>query len=124
MALADGKLTDHQFEHGRFRDADIVALLGKTKAVGSEDLNQRFPKGRPAVIEVELADGTRHRAETDVPLGDAARPFDDNTVAEKFREQAEPAIGAAGARNVIEVVDRLDTLATLEPLMSALRRPG
>ena len=124
MALADGKLTDHQFEHGRFRDADIVALLGKTKAVGSEDLNQRFPKGRPAVIEVELADGTRHRAETDVPLGDAARPFDDNTVAEKFREQAEPAIGAAGARNVIEVVDRLDTLATLEPLMSALRRQG
>lgn len=122
MALADGKLTDQQFEHGRFRDADIVALLGKTKAAGSDDLTQRFPRGRPAVVEVELADGTRHRAETGVPLGDAARPFDHKTLTEKFREQAEPVIGATGARRVEELVDRLDSLASLEPLMAALRR--
>ena len=122
MALADGKLTDQQFEHGRFRDVDIVALLGKTKAVGSEDLNQRFPKGRPAVIEVELADGTRHRAEVEVPLGDATRPFDDKAVAEKFLELAEPAIGSSGARMATDVVERLDTLATIEPLIQVLRR--
>src|SRR6185312_6518406 len=85
MALADGKLTDQQFEHNRFKDADIIALLGKTKAVGSDDLNQRFPRGRPAIIEVELTDGARHRAEIDVPLGDAARPFDEKTVTAKFR---------------------------------------
>jgi 2-methylcitrate dehydratase len=124
MALADGKLTDEQFARERFRDADIVALLGKTKAVGNEDLNQRFPRGRPAAIEVELADGTRHRAEVDVPLGDAERPFDEKTVTEKFRELAGPAIGATGVQKVVALVDRLDTLATLEPLMAALRRSG
>ncbi len=123
MAITDGKLTDQQFERNRFKDADIVALLGKTKAVGSDDLNQRFPRGRPAIIEVELADGTRHRAEIDVPLGDAARPFDEKTVTAKFRELAEPVIGAAGARRVVELVENLDTLTSLEPLMSALRRP-
>ena len=123
MAITDGKLTDQQFERNRFKDADIVALLGKTKAVGSDDLNQRFPRGRPAIIEVELADGTRHRAEIDVPLGDAARPFDEKTVTAKFRELADPIIGAAGARRVVELVENLDTLTSLEPLMSALRRP-
>jgi 2-methylcitrate dehydratase len=122
MALADGKLTDQQFARERFRDADIVALLGKTKVAGSEDLNARFPRGRPAVIEVALADGTRHRVEVDVPLGDAARPFDEKTVAEKFRELAEPAIGVSGVQRVTELVDKLDTLTTLEPLMAALRR--
>jgi 2-methylcitrate dehydratase len=122
MALADGKLTDQQFAHERFRDADIVALLGKTKVAGSEDLNARFPRGRPAVIEVALADGTRHRVEVDVPLGDAARPFDEQTVTQKFRELAEPAIGVAGVQRVSELVDKLDTLTTLEPLMAALRR--
>ena len=122
MALADGQLTDQQLARERFRDADIVALLGKTKVAGSEDLNARFPRGRPAVIEVALADGVRHRAEIDVPLGDAARPFDEKTVTEKFRELAEPAIGMAGVRKVMELVDKLDTLTTLEPLMAALRR--
>jgi len=124
MALADGKLTDDQFAHDRFRDADIVALLGKTKAVGAEDLDKRFPRGRPAIIEVTLADGTRHRAEIEVPLGDAARPFDDKAVAEKFRELAVPAIGSSGAQKVIEVVDRLETLATIAPLIKLLRRAG
>jgi len=122
MALADGKLTEEQFAHDRFRSPDIVALLGKTKTVGSDELNQRFPRGRPAVIEVELADGMKLRAAIDVPLGDAARPFDEPTVTAKFREQAEPAIGAEGAGKVIALVDKLDTLPTLDPLMQALKR--
>lgn len=124
MALADGKLTDQQFEHGRFRDADIVALLGKSKATRSEALDQRFPTGRPAIVEVTLADGTKERAAVDVPLGDARRPFDEKTVTAKFREQAEPVIGAAGAQRVAELTDKLDTLPTLAPLMLALRRAG
>jgi 2-methylcitrate dehydratase len=122
MALADGRLTEEQFAHDRFRDADIMTLLGKMKAAASEDLDQRFPRGRPASIEVELADGNRYRADIEVPLGDAARPFDDKIVAEKFRELAEPAIGTAGAQRVAELVDRLDTLTTLERLLKALRR--
>ncbi|MEA2909813.1 MAG: 2-methylcitrate dehydratase [Bradyrhizobium sp.] len=122
MALTDGKLTEHQFAHERFRDADIVTLLGKMNAVGSEEMNQRFPRGRPASIEVELKDSTKHRADVEVPLGDAARPFDNKTVTEKFRELAEPAIGAAGAQQVTELVNTLDTLTTLAPLMKALRR--
>ena len=124
MALTDGRLTDQQLEHGRFRDADIVALLGKSKATPSEELNQRFPTGRPAVIEVTLADGTKERAAVDVPLGDARHPFDEKTVMAKFREQAEPVIGAAGAQRVGELIDGLDTLPTLAPLMQALRRAG
>jgi 2-methylcitrate dehydratase len=122
MALADGNLTEKQFARDRFRDAEIVSLLGKIKAVGSEDLNRRFPRGRPALLEVELADGTHHRAEIEVPLGDAARPFDDKAVAEKFLELAVPVIGSSGARTAIEVVDRLDRLATIEPLIRLLRR--
>jgi 2-methylcitrate dehydratase len=122
MALADGKLTDAQFEHGRFRDADIVRLLDKTKAAGSEELNQRFPRGRPAIVEVTLADGTTHRAAVDVPLGDATRPFDDAALMGKFREQAEPVIGTAGAQKVAELVNRLETLESLAPLMQALRK--
>jgi 2-methylcitrate dehydratase len=124
MALADGKLTEEQFAHDRFRSPDITALLGRTKAVGSDELNQRFPRGRPAIVEVELADGTNVRATIDVPLGDAARPFDEQTVVAKFREQAEPVIGAGGVGNVIALVEKLDTLPTLEPLMQALRRAG
>lgn len=122
MALADGKLTDQQFEHNRFRDADIVTLLGKTQVAGSEELNQRFPRGRPASIEVELKDGTKLRADVDVPLGDAKRPFDEKALTDKFREQAMPVIGAAGAQRVNDLVNTLDTLTTLDPLMQALRR--
>ncbi len=122
MTLADGKLTEEQFDHDRFRQADIVALLGKMKAEGSDDLERRFPRGRPAIIEVELADGTRHRADIEIPLGDATRPFDDKAVEEKFRELAEPVLGVTGARKVADLVGSLETLKTLEPLLGALRR--
>ena len=98
-----------------------MALLGKTK-VAERRISISVFRGRPAIIEVVLADGTRHRAEVDVPLGDAARPFDQKTVTEKFRELAEPAIGTIGVQKVVELVDRLDTLTTLAPLMAALRR--
>ena len=122
MALADGKLTQDQFARNRFRDADVVALLGKIKAVGDEDLDRRFPRGRPARIEIELADGTQHRAEVEIPLGDAARPFDDKTVTEKFHDLAGSAIGSAQAKKVVEFVARLETMKSLKPLMSALHR--
>ena len=54
----------------------------------------------------------KHRVDIDVPLGDAARPFDDKNVTEKCRELAEPAIGAGGAQRVTKLVNGLDTLTT------------
>ena len=124
MALADGNLTEEQFAHDRFRAPEIATLLGKIKAVGSEDLDHRFPRGRPAWIEVEFVDGTRKRAEIEVPLGDAARPFDDKAVAEKFHDLAGPALGAARAQTVVNLVGKLDTLTSLKPLLAALRGSG
>lgn len=122
MALADGKLTEEQFARDRFLDADIGTLLAKTKVISSEDLDYRFPQGRPALIEVELLDATKLRTEIEIPLGDAARPFDDDAVVGKFRELAEPAIGGMNTQVVIELVNKLETLVTLDPLIQALRR--
>jgi len=122
MALLDGKLTEQQFANGRFYDPEIAALISKMKAAGSEDLDRRFPRGRPGSVEVELMDGTRHCAMVEVPLGDAVRRFDDKAVAEKFRDLAEPALGTLGVHRVAELVGGLD--ASLEPLLAALRRSG
>ena len=133
MALADGKLTEEQFARDRFLDADIGTLLAKTKVISSEDLDYRFPQGRPALIEVELLDATKLRTEIEIPLGDAARPFDDDAVVGKFRELAEPAIGGMNTQVVIELVNNapaaLDCIAAAEDrslilILSDINMPG
>jgi len=71
-------------------------------AVAPDDaLLSNFPSRWPARIEVMTSSGRYERTVTDVP-GDPARPFDANAVREKFRQLAEPVIGAAASEQMLD----------------------
>ena len=123
MALLDGDLTEHQFEHGRWSQPDVTALARKVEVVVSEDFVQRLPKGRPVAITVHCAGRAPLRDVQEVPMGDADRPMDDAAIEAKFRGLAEPALGAAGATRVLDVIARLDTLHDLRELTAAMTVP-
>ena len=108
-------------EARRIADFDVLCLqevadnFPELKDNRGEDQFAEIARLLPGYTAV---DGTA----VDVPLGDAQRPFDEQTVTAKFRELAEPVIGAGGAGKVIALVETLDTLPTLDPLMQALKR--
>ena len=123
LALLDGDVTVAQFEHDRWRDRDVMALVEKTVVKPSAALMAKMPKGRGASVEVVLADGRSLRQTVAVPEGDAQRPLSRASLERKFMTFAVPVLGAEGARTLVSLVDRLEDLPDLRPLARALRAP-
>jgi 2-methylcitrate dehydratase len=121
MALCDGEVTEEQFDRGRFMHSDILMLVEKTTAVGSEDFDRRLANGRPGSVEVHLDDGSVLAATVEVPLGDATRPFTQEVLEEKFRRLCKNKLSSEQAGSIIGHVAGLEQLATLDPLLAAMR---
>ncbi len=124
MALADGVLGEAQFEAGRFADPDVAALTLKVEPFADADFEARLVGGRPGSVEIEMQDGTRHRAVEEVPTGDRTRPMDDAAVAAKFAALAVPVLGAERAGEVEAMVARLETLEGLDTLLAMCTAPA
>jgi 2-methylcitrate dehydratase len=123
MALLDGKLTAAQFEHGRWADADVAALIGRIEVSPDPELAAKYPKGRPARLKVKLANGETLEDFQAVPSGDAERPLDDATLEAKFMANAADAYGDAGAREIVEVVRHLEQIEDVRELTRLLGAP-
>src|SRR5205085_11384553 len=57
VALADGDVTEAQFEPQRFRDPALLELVAKVRVHRDAELNARYPAGIPNRVTVTLADG-------------------------------------------------------------------
>ncbi len=123
MALLDGRLGIDQFESGRYRDADVMALIGKTEAAVGPGFAERFPHGRPGAVEVHLGDGSRCEALEPTAVGDPDTPLDDAALQAKFMSLAEPKLGHARAHRLIDLIGALETLPDLTPLVQAWNQP-
>lgn len=124
MALCDGEVTEEQFDTGRFMHSDILMLVDKTTAIGSDDFDRRLAKGRPGSVEVHLVDGSVLAATVEVPFGDATRPFTQEVLEEKFRRLCKNRLSSEQAESIIGHVEGLERLATLQPLLTAMRMTG
>jgi len=121
LALVDGDVTLAQFEHDRWRDPEIMALVGRTTVKPSPALIAKAPKGRGAIVEVTLEGGQFLRETVEVPEGDAQRPLSQASLEHKFSTFAVPVVGAEGAKRILALIDRLETLGDIRVLTQALR---
>jgi len=124
MALLDADLTIWQFEKGRWRGRDVMALVEKTSVKPGESLIAKLPKGRGASVEIVLADGQSWRETVEVPEGDAERPLSRSSLERKFMSFAGPVVSNAGAERVMSLVDGLEELKDIRELTRALRGAG
>lgn len=122
MALLDGKLEPAQFEAGRWRDSEVLALAARTEVLVSPALEARVPDGRPAALTVEFEGGARISDAEDVPLGNAARPMDEPALERKFSALARPVLGARRARRVVAAVRAVEDIADVGELTRLLKR--
>jgi 2-methylcitrate dehydratase len=81
----------------------------------------KMPKGHGASVEVRLTNGQVLKESVEIPDGDAARPLAPPALEHKFRQFAEPVLGAAGSGNVIALVDHLEEVKDIRALTEALR---
>ncbi len=117
-------MTLEQFDKDRWRDRDVMALVGKTTVKPAAGLMAKLPKGRGASVEVIFADGASLHETVEVPEGDAQRPLSRASLDRKFMTAATPVFGTAVAKRVLSQVDALEMLADVGELSRELRKPA
>jgi len=120
--LHDRALTLAQFEPGRYDDPEL-------KRFAAEKVEMRADPsltGVQAVVEAEMADGTRLKVRCDHPRGSHENSLSREQVADKFRTYARPRLAAADVEEVIALVSRLEELKSARRLTEMLTtaRPG
>jgi 2-methylcitrate dehydratase len=117
VALADGEVTEAQFEHSRFTDPALLELVARIKVHRDAQLNTRYPRGIPNRVTVRLTDGRTLVREVEFPRGHALNPMTDAELEQKFRRLVEPRYGKARADQVLAVCWQLETLSSVTDLM-------
>lgn len=109
VALADGAVTDAQFETSRFTDPALLDLVARVKVHRDPALSARYPRGIPNRLTVTLADGRRLVKEVEFPRGHARNPMTDAEVEQKFRALVEPRYGRERADRILAACWQLET---------------
>ncbi|HUI95345.1 MAG TPA: MmgE/PrpD family protein [Xanthobacteraceae bacterium] len=112
VALIDGAAGIAQYSDTRAADPAVATLRRKVRAGGDETL--RRDEAHAAIV----ANGVRHDVHVAHASGTADNPMSDAAIAEKFRANAEPVIGAERARKACELAWSLDRVADIRALIT------
>jgi 2-methylcitrate dehydratase len=121
VALTTGDLKQEDFENERWNESAIRDLMAKTHLAADKELSDLAAKTFPAVVEVELQDGTELRsAMIDTP-GSPARPWGTREIEDKFRRLDRVGLNASQIAAIGEECLDLLSARSVKPLMNAIR---
>jgi 2-methylcitrate dehydratase PrpD len=116
--LHDRALTLAQFEPARYEDPALRRFAAERVEMRVDD----SLAGVQAVVEAELADGSRVSARCEHPRGAPENPLAREEIEEKFRLYAKGRLPAARIEEAIAAVARLEELGSVARLMDLLRQ--
>lgn len=124
-ALIDGGVGLVHFTREALKRPDILALAAKVEGYVSEEIERRAGRSvTPALVEVEMDDGSSQALHLDLPVGGVERPMSpadfDAKVADCFRVAARP-LADGGPQALRRLVNSLESLGDTGELVSALQ---
>ncbi|MCJ2116748.1 MmgE/PrpD family protein [Methylobacterium sp. J-001] len=108
----------------RLADPRVQALMRRVAMVVDPECEAAFPGRRSAVVTITLTDGRRLTQRQPTRKGDPDAPLTDDELADKFRELAAPAVGAAAAADLLATLRTLDTAPAEAVSRLGLGPPG
>jgi 2-methylcitrate dehydratase PrpD len=121
MALLDGTITPAMMASGRYRDADVLALMRKCSIELPDEFDRVAPAIRCCRLTATLDVGRSVVVEYRRSMADDAADPGWSQAVEKF-EQLTAGLLVASARNrLIALVDVLERQETIAPLMALTR---
>jgi len=100
-ALLDGDVMPATFEDGRFRDADVLALIGQMKIEVTAEFSQQTPAVRNCRI-IATTDAGEVSAHRQVTLAEIERGMSDRDLETKFERLTRPLLSPDARRRVID----------------------
>jgi 2-methylcitrate dehydratase PrpD len=124
-AFTDGAVRLSHFTDEGLRRQDILALAQKVEGYVDDEIERQAGRNvTPALLTVEMIDGTVHTLRSDVPLGHPSRPMSeadfDAKAQDCFRTAALPLRDGAPSE-LRDAVNRLEVLKDVSVLLQALR---
>lgn len=108
-ALIDRQMLTEQYERARIQSEDVQTLLRTVTVEEDEELTERFEGGEmPAVIDIELEDGTTYHVEKDDFHGHPNTPMDWDEIEAKFHPMAATAYDESHREEIIDCIRNLE----------------
>ncbi len=117
-ALVTGRVRFAAFTDELLRDPVMRANMAKITCHVDEAAEAAFPSRRSAVVSITTADWRRLEHYSATRKGDPDNPLNDAELEDKFREMAEPVIGADAAEVLRQKVWKLDEIGDLSGLFA------
>ncbi|MCB2012753.1 MAG: MmgE/PrpD family protein [Geminicoccaceae bacterium] len=124
VAMVRGRVAPDDVMETAFGDPEIARLAAGMTIVEDDDYNAAFPARRFSRVTLFLRDGRRLSSGTTEALGDPEAPVPMAIVERKFRENAEPVLGAARTIGIEREVAGLGDGRGLERLIELVSAPG
>src|SRR5260370_11303181 len=124
VALLHGEVQPEQYAPERIAAGDVQELLRRVVITPDQALSERLPQRMPAVLEVELNDGTVLRAARDDYHGFHTNPFDWATARQKFDRVTRAFLTRAAADKIANVIADLDERPVSELTACLASVPG
>ncbi len=123
-ALVHGRLGAPEVDAAHLRDPRVTRLLGLVTLRDDPEFSRRFPAERWARVRITLGDGRALVSQPAQARGNPEKPLDDTVLRGKYRELAQPVIGARRTAAIEELVDGLAARSgTLPALVEELLAP-
>ena len=119
--LIDGELSIHSFERGRFLDADVLDLIGRTEVVVLDEFTRATPGERKCRITATLADGRTVSADHMVTLAQIEAGMSDDELERKFVECTQGFFDEHRQEQLITATRRLHESERVDDLLDLIR---
>jgi len=123
-ALVDGGVRLGHFSTAALERADILALAHRVETYVDTDIERDFGRNvSPAVVTVEMEDGSTYTQRMDIPLGHPSNPMsarDVDSKAEDCFQASARHLPASAPRQLREAVDALESLDDVRSLLRFL----
>jgi 2-methylcitrate dehydratase PrpD len=104
-------------------DPALAALANKVHVSAPAEIDQLYPRLRPARVTITTARG-RFVRQADEALGSRLVPLDDAGLKAKFHGLVAPVLGAGSAADLAQRLWTIESLDNVVPLIEALAKPA
>jgi 2-methylcitrate dehydratase len=119
--LIDGDVTPDSFENGRFRDGDVLDLIGRTEVDVLDAFSAATPQTRNCRIVATRGDGQEIVAHRILTLDEIKRGMSDDDLEAKFHRTAARSMEIAERQRLLAQARQLETLDNVEGLITLIR---
>ncbi len=120
VALVRGRVTHEEFRVENFADPEVRRIMGRTKMVPEDVMDQNTPRTYPASVTIRTRDGQSYREEVLNLKGDPENPMSREEIERKYAMLAELVFSPGTIITIKKAVANLEGLSDISELMGEL----